>query len=690
LKKTITATLLTMTLATTAFAGDQATLGETSRLSQDLIYSVNRTPERPFDTARAVDVITAEEIANRPGRGLADILEETAGVYIRRWNSSGGAAVVRGLSANQVLVLIDGVKLTNGTWGSETAEYLNLVDLSQIDRVEVVRGVVSVLGTESLGGIINIITKKGPAGNEKVTGSVGLRYSTGDRAFSVPLTLAGQTGKLRYSAGITARESNDLRGAAGRVPLTGYNERSGYLSAQYLLSDVKTLTATYSDLQQSDIRQEAPGLLGPVLYKPTHTQLASFSYLDLAARSWSDSLRTQAYWNRQSDGHDVDVVVPAMHADRTDADTLFGFGLELGKFIGNSQVHHVVYGVDYSSEETESVSIDTYDTGDVFTNRSKTTPGAQYRTFGVYVHDRFNLGPKLTASIGARYGTFSLKAKESGFLGTFAFDTTEGDYSGSVNLIYHATPNFNIVGNAMRGFRTPNIYDATAMVWGLSTLQVPSSNVSTEHVMSYELGTKYESARFSGSAFYFRNDLDNLLVRAQGQLNGLPYHDGNFNGSRDPWEGTILQNQNVGAGTIDGIELEGRARLSRDFALRANYTRTTGTNSVSDEPFPFIPPAFGSINLRYTPVSTQNLWGEVALKFASSQHRLSSTELADPALAGGTDAYQVFNLRGGATLFNTVGVTLELENIFDKEYRYHGSHVPESGRQFVLSTQYRF
>ncbi|HEX9982236.1 MAG TPA: TonB-dependent receptor [Thermoanaerobaculia bacterium] len=690
MKKTITATLLTMTLAVTAVAGEQATLGETSRLSQDLIYSVNRTPERPFDTARAVDVITAEEIANHPGRGLADILEEAAGVYIRRWNSAGGAAVVRGLSANQVLILVDGVKLTNGTWGSETTEYLNLVDIAQIDRVEVVRGVVSVLGTESLGGIINIITKKGPSGDEKVTGTVGIRYSTGDRAFAVPVTIAGHFGKLRYSAGITARESHDLRSATGRVPLSDYNERSGFLSAQYLLSDVKTVTATFSDLEQSGIRGEAGNLIGPILYKPTHTQLASLSFLDLATRSWSDSLRAQAYWNRQSDGHDVIVMIPAMTANRTDSDTLMGFGLELGKFIGKSQVHHLIYGVDYSTEETKSSSIDTYEAGFVVHSRSRTTPGAQYRTLGVYVHDRFDIGSRFTAAVGARYGTFTLKAKESGFLGTFAFDQTEGDYSASANLIYHATPTFNIVGNAMRGFRTPNIYDATAMVWGQGTLQVPSTGVSTESVISYELGAKYEAARVSGSAFYFRNDLDSLLVRAQGSLHGLPFLDSNGNGVKDGSEAEILQTQNVGAGTIDGIELEGRAQLSRAFSLRANYTRTTGTNSVTDEPFSYIPPDFGSLKLRYSPASAKNVWGEAVMKFAGRQDRLSSVELADPMLMNGTPSYRIFNLRGGMTVLDTIVLSVEVENLFDKEYRFHGSRVPEAGRQFVLSTQYRF
>jgi outer membrane receptor for ferrienterochelin and colicin len=104
-----------------------------------------------------------------------------------------------------------------------------------------------------------------------------------------------------------------------------------------------------------------------------------------------------------------------------------------------------------------------------------------------------------------------------------------------VNLIYHATPSLNIIGNAMRGFRTPNIFDATtALEWGVNTILVPSGEVSTESVVSYELGAKYASNRFSGSAFYFRTDLTDLLVRAPGLLNGLPFNDSNGSGVREP------------------------------------------------------------------------------------------------------------------------------------------------------------
>jgi len=148
----------------------QPTLAETSKLSEDLIYSVDRTPERLFETPRSVSVITIDDLWRKNGRSLADILANEAGIIVTMNQYSSASPVVRGLSGKQVQILIDGIKINNSIYGT-TQEYLNFIDPSMIERIEVVRGVVSVLGTESLGGVVNIITRKGPAGGEEFGGA---------------------------------------------------------------------------------------------------------------------------------------------------------------------------------------------------------------------------------------------------------------------------------------------------------------------------------------------------------------------------------------------------------------------------------------------------------------------------------------------------------------------------------------
>src|SRR6266536_5488154 len=128
-------------------AGDTPTARE---LSEGLIYSVDRVPERAFDTARAVEVITISERWRKSGMSLSDVLQHEVGISVINVDAPGGLPAVRGLNGKQVMLLIDGVKVNNTTWRGSGKDYLGLVDLAQIERIEIVRGVVSVLGTESL------------------------------------------------------------------------------------------------------------------------------------------------------------------------------------------------------------------------------------------------------------------------------------------------------------------------------------------------------------------------------------------------------------------------------------------------------------------------------------------------------------------------------------------------------------
>ena len=90
-------------------------------------------------------------------------------------NDGAGSPIIRGLVGNQILILIDGIRLNNGAYRLGPNQYLNTIDLNQIERIEVVRGAGSVLyGSDALGGVVNIITRT--AGREAGTGAVGTRW----------------------------------------------------------------------------------------------------------------------------------------------------------------------------------------------------------------------------------------------------------------------------------------------------------------------------------------------------------------------------------------------------------------------------------------------------------------------------------------------------------------------------------
>jgi outer membrane receptor protein involved in Fe transport len=678
-----------------AFA--QTATDDPRHLQESLIYSVDRVPERLFDTSRAVEVITQEQIQQSNPRSLADLLEEQAGLSVSA-SPAGGLTIIRGLSGKQVMLLVDGVKVNNATWGALTREYINIVALDQIDRVEIVRGVVSVLGTESLGGVVNVITKKGSPNGQSFGGTIGARYASSDQSLSTPLEIFSSSQHLRFDAGIDAGHYGDLKGGsgAGTQSLSSFKQRSGYLNGQYLISAEKTLGFGYQYLRQSDI--ERPGVAGQVisgLMNPDSMQLGSLSYQDLTSRKLEDSLRVTAYWNRQYQvlGAVTNITRPPLLY--VDGDILGGANLELGTFVKS---HHLLYGVDYSTETADSSlrSVNAT-TGQTTIGRGSEMDGSKYRSLGVYLQDRFDAGRWLTVSAGARYGSFTTSGiEQTATIGTIDLNSHKSDVTGALNLIGHVTPQLNVIANAFRGFRAPNLDDMSRLAFRLfnaNTIvyEIPNPGASPERVMSYELGLKYDNDRFQGSAFAYRNHLTNLLEVTPSTINGLPFLDSNHNGVKDRTEFNVVQNLNVGEATISGVELEGRYRLSGPSYVWVNYTTTRGTESVTNKPLPLIPGDHGTLGIHMGLQTQYRPWGELVWHHAADQSRISPAELTDPVIAAeGIPGFDVLHLRFGATVNDRLTLTAALENITNAKYRETGSVLYAPGRQLILGTRVHF
>lgn len=85
-------------------------------------------------------MIDQEEIRESNVSSTPDVFRYAEGVYMQKTNLGGGSPFIRGLTGKQVLLMIDGVRLNNSFYRFGPHQYLNTVDLSLIDRIEVVRG----------------------------------------------------------------------------------------------------------------------------------------------------------------------------------------------------------------------------------------------------------------------------------------------------------------------------------------------------------------------------------------------------------------------------------------------------------------------------------------------------------------------------------------------------------------------
>ena len=130
---------------------------------EEVVVTGTRTPEAIKNVPNAVVVIGSQEMAASSAKNVGELLRETSSVDVTGYGSLGSAqsASIRGSSASQVLVMIDGRPINSITYGSAD---LSEIPLDHVERIEIVKGPTSHLyGANAMGGVINVITKKPPA-----------------------------------------------------------------------------------------------------------------------------------------------------------------------------------------------------------------------------------------------------------------------------------------------------------------------------------------------------------------------------------------------------------------------------------------------------------------------------------------------------------------------------------------------
>jgi len=154
---------------------------EVSYLLDPVTSTATRLQSRASEVSTSVTVVPAAVLEHRQAQDISDAMQEVPGIFIRPYGALGDVrtASIRGSSAGQVLVLMDGQRVNNTQSGEVD---LTTLPTEGIDRIEIVRGGASALyGADAVGGVINVITKtrgasEGIAGDARVlSGSFGTR-----------------------------------------------------------------------------------------------------------------------------------------------------------------------------------------------------------------------------------------------------------------------------------------------------------------------------------------------------------------------------------------------------------------------------------------------------------------------------------------------------------------------------------
>ncbi len=188
---------------------------------ETVVVTATRTPQRADEVIPDVTVISSDEVARAGAGSVADLLRRQRGIEIVRNGGPGASTSVylRGANSNQVVVLIDGVRIGSSTTGAAS---WNAIPLSSIDHIEIVYGPLSSLyGADAIGGVVQIFTKKS-AGMPAFSASAGGgTYGTSQYDASVHGSTGGDH-SVSYALSGAREDSNGF--SATRPGASNYNK----------------------------------------------------------------------------------------------------------------------------------------------------------------------------------------------------------------------------------------------------------------------------------------------------------------------------------------------------------------------------------------------------------------------------------------------------------------------------------
>ena len=415
----------------------------------------------PFkENARTIQVISAEFIKNSAATNVADLLQQVAGVDIRRRGTAGSQAdlYIRGGGFDQTLLLIDGIKMDDAQTGHHTMNAALPIEV--IERIEIIKGPAArVFGQNAFTGAINIVTKNTLAN----TASVNIE--------------AGSFGQLNGSVTVGKEfENSSIIAHVGILTSDGYRHNSDYENKNYLLKGVFNkkeqpieLIATFFD-KKFGANGFYASATATEQYEETQSSLFGAS---TTFRTEKFKITPRVYWKRGQDEYVYIRDNPSVYR--------------------NLHITNKV-GVETNASYTSDTGITGFgvDISRVFI--SSNNLGKRNRTMAnLFLEHRFKaLNDKLDITPGVAVTYFS----------DFKFHAFPG-----LDIGFKLSDNLKAYGNLGVTYRIPTYTD----LYYNDRSTIGNSNLKPEEAFAQEIGLKFNSGRFTSSVAIFNRDADNLI-----------------------------------------------------------------------------------------------------------------------------------------------------------------------------------
>lgn len=691
---------------------------------EEFIITGNKWEEK--ETFTHIEGISAQKIQiNAPQTG-ADILSSSGQVFVQKSQLGGGSPMIRGMAANRILLMYNGVRMNNAIYRSGNLQSAILIDPNMIQQAEVHLGANSLLfGSDGLGGVVHYQSFKPQFSDSlSVNGKIGTQYQSAYRGSQIHGRLNISHQKWALQVNHTEFQYGDLRmGSNGHPeyrrdyfvarnesgdtlisnanPLdqvgSGYQQKNSGFTLAYALN--KRITVEYELLNTSSSniprydRLIEPGANGDDLkyaswyYGPQNWTLHRLQIKGISNSKLVDEYQIQGSYQDYEESRLSRKFGSNSQKVQLEKNAIYGLQIDFWK----KGKLDLKYGYDIQSNHVQSKA---YNRDIRNNNQSKIQTryptGSKWAAHGVYFTTLIPLENNFQANVGGRISYFSLQAPINNTFLSLPFDQLDISglgWSGNASVRKTIANQFHV--NALTGlaFRAPNIDDA-AKVFDSEpgTVIIPNGNLTPEYAWNRELGFEWNTEHNLIKGGLFHTLLYSAMIRQADQLNGQDsiLYDGQMS--------EVLSLQNASKATIWGVYGQIKTPIYKNLFVEVNVSYQKGLveeNGI-ETPMRHALPLFGNINLIY---ATKKLHVQTSLggmdqvtnsKLAPSEQNKRAIYAQDVNGNPYSPAWTRWDLKGSYTLQEKYAFTFGIENIMDVAYRPYSSGIVSAGRNFIL------
>lgn len=637
----------------------------------EVVISANRFSTLRFNTSEAIEILKSKAIRQNQLRSAPEALAITPGVFVQKTNHGGGSPFLRGLTGNQTLQMLDGIRLNNATYRYGPNQYFNTLDVFSLESIEVLRGSGSVqYGSDALGGTIQAFSKDAAFTTKQSWGSNLLtRFATHAMEQTVCADVNYGSEKAAFRGGLSWRNFGDVMGGdtTGVQSPNSYRELDFDLKGKIKLSKSSVLTMAYQNVHQQDLDVYHKVELENYAINRMQPQNRRLAYLKLNQKLDAGILKSLSITaSMQNTEEGRESRKNGSNTLRYENDKVRTFSFSSDAFTQSGDLWSAMSGIEIYTDLVNSTRTDTdLASGAAIPKRGLYPDGSTMTSIAAFTLHTCDL-PKWILSAGARFNTFIIDVKDE-TLGEITL--TPSALVGNASVMRKINSTSKVFISANTGFRAPNIDDLGTLGIVDFRYETPNYDLKPEKSFQYQAGYKFQGNNLRGEFYLYRNELYNLIVRERlegDSIDGYP----------------VYQKENVERAFIQGVETSLDYTFKTKWMFSGSLTYTYGQNLTKNEPARRIPPLFGRVAIEYRHA---DWWFNLEWLAASKQDRLAQGDKDDNRIPeGGTPGWNIFNINTAYT-WRFAEISLRLQNLFNVDYRYHGSGVNGYGRSAMLS-----